>query len=65
MTGAAARKDGEADYERRQDAAIGVCRPPDRRCPSCGGGLQSEDEDDSLCRTCRWTFEHLGPGRPQ
>ncbi|MCH7825447.1 MAG: hypothetical protein IH849_11645 [Acidobacteria bacterium] len=46
---------------------IGCARPPEphRRCPSCGGGLQRDDADNSPCFTCRWSREHLWPQGPQ
>jgi hypothetical protein len=44
-----------AAYQRREAAAIGTARPPERhrRCPSCDAGLQPNDDDRAPCFTCR------------
>ncbi len=44
---------------REELAGAGAWQPPGaiappRQCPSCGGGLQPADPDDSRCFTCRW-----------
>ena len=46
---------------------IGPARPtaPNRRCASCGAGLQPAVDDGAFCFTCRWTFERLAPRGPQ
>lgn len=56
-----------ADYEYREEQAIGPCRPPGlhRRCLSCNGGLQRDDPDFGRCSTCAWSMHHLQTTRVQ
>lgn len=54
--------------QRHESGRVGPWQPAGataRCCPSCGGGLQRDDADNSPCFTCRWSREHLWPQRLQ
>ncbi len=57
----------EALKNDRRSLSIDCLKPPEpmRTCPGCHGGLQSDDKDLALCRTCRWNAEYLAPKRVQ
>ncbi len=58
-------KDALVRALRSEHCGIGAARPPERTCHSCGGGLQPDDDDLSLCSACRWYADRFAPRRMQ